>query len=175
MRLSIDNNFHKITIFLIFDFFVIESYIMMVDPEKRLEEMISSLRGNNYRITPQRVAILKVLAASRRHPSVDKIYEKVKATFPTTSLATVYKNITILAGLGEVLELGFGHESSRYDGNQPHPHPHLVCTGCKKIIDPDLESLKDVTQELTKETGFKILSHRLDFFGLCPACQKRSV
>jgi Fur family peroxide stress response transcriptional regulator len=144
----------------------------MPDPENRLDAMINTLRENNYRITPQRMAILKVLAASEGHPSVEKIYEQVKPNFPTTSLATVYKNVTILTELGEVLELGFSHDSNRYDGNKPHPHPHLVCTGCKKIIDPDLESLQDVTQELIKETGFKILNHRLDFFGLCPACQR---
>jgi len=144
----------------------------MVDPEKRLEAMLTKLRENNYRITPQRTAFVKVLAASKGHPSVEKIYEQVRATFPTTSLATVYKNITILRDLGEVLELGFSHDSSRYDGIVPHPHPHLICTGCKKIIDPDLESLKDVALELIEETGFKIQNHRLDFFGLCPECQK---
>ena len=144
----------------------------MADSEKRLHTMINKLRENNCRITPQRLAILKVLASSSGHPSVEKIFEQVKPTFPTTSLATVYKNVSTLRDLGEVLELGFSHESNRYDGNNPHPHPHLVCTGCKKIIDPDLESLKVVTRELTEETGFKILNHRLDFFGLCPACQE---
>lgn len=144
----------------------------MADSEKRLESMIHTLRDNNCRITPQRLAILKVLAASEGHPSVEKIFEQVKPTFPTTSLATIYKNVSTLRDLGEVLELGFSHDSSRYDGNKPHSHPHLICTMCKKIIDPDLESLKDVTQELAEETGFKILNHRLDFFGLCPACQK---
>ncbi|MDF1591957.1 MAG: transcriptional repressor [Desulfobacterales bacterium] len=144
----------------------------MADSEKRLNTMINKLRDNNCRITPQRLAILKVLAASEGHPSVEKIYEQVRQTFPTTSLATVYKNVSTLRDLGEVLELGFSHDSSRYDGNNPHPHPHLVCTGCKKIIDPDLESLNDVTRELIEETGFKILNHRLDFFGLCPACQE---
>ena len=79
----------------------------------------------------------------------------------------------MLKGLGEVLELSFGAESSRYDGNKPQPHPHLICTQCKKILDPDLASLKDMSMELTKETGFKISSHRLDFFGICPDCQKK--
>jgi Fur family peroxide stress response transcriptional regulator len=38
-------------------------------------------------------------------------------------------------------------------------------------LDPDLESLEEVTQELALETGFQITSHRLDFFGICPDCQ----
>jgi Fur family peroxide stress response transcriptional regulator len=71
------------------------------------------------------------------------------------------------------LELGFSDGSNRYDGNKPYPHPHLVCTRCKKIIDPDLSSLRDMTEELEQETGFLIINHRLDFFGTCPDCQNK--
>ncbi len=133
--------------------------------------MVQNLRENKFRITPQRLAILKILAESKGHPSVEKIYEQVKPVFSTTSLATVYKNVSLLKELGEVLELGFSNDSNRYDGNRPYPHPHVVCTNCKTIIDPDLETLKVVSAELKEETGFKIIYHRLDFFGICPACQ----
>ena len=133
--------------------------------------MIQKLRAHDHRITPQRLAILRVLADSEGHPSVEQIYARVKTDFPTTSLATVYKNVSLMKLLGEVLELGFSDDSNRYDGNKPYPHPHLVCTDCKKIIDPDLSMLQDLTQELVQETGFQILNHRMDFFGICPECQ----
>lgn len=145
----------------------------MSDHKIRLETMIQKMRAAGCRITPQRIAILRVLSISKGHPSVEDIHEQVKGEFPTTSLATVYKNISMLKDLGEVQELSFGTESSRYDGNRPDPHPHLICTRCKKIIDPDLESLESVSKELVRETGFKITSHRLDFFGICPACQEK--
>ncbi len=134
--------------------------------------MLGKLREKDMRITPQRLAVLKILAESSEHPSVERIYEQVKRDFPTTSLATVYKTIILLKEIEEVLEIGFSDGSSRYDGNKPYPHPHLICTKCKNIVDPDLDSLKDVTTELSKETGFKITSHRLDFFGICSECQK---
>ena len=133
--------------------------------------MIRKLREHEHRITPQRLAILKVLAASEGHPSVEQIYARVKTDFPTTSLATIYKNVSLMKSLGEVLELGFSDDSNRYDGNKPYPHPHLVCIQCKKIIDPDLSMLQDLTQELIQETGFQIINHRMDFFGICPDCQ----
>lgn len=145
----------------------------MTDPEVRLQEMIAKLKERELRITPQRLAILRILAVSAGHPSVEQIYDKVRVDFPTTSLATVYKNIALLKELGEALELGFTDGSNRYDGNKPYPHPHLVCLRCKKIIDPDLASLADMTAELSKETGFRIVSHRLDFFGICRACQEK--
>jgi Fur family peroxide stress response transcriptional regulator len=145
----------------------------MGDSDIRLEMMVQKLREHDHRITPQRLAILRVLAASDGHPSVEQIYARVKDDFPTTSLATVYKNVALLKSLGEVLELGFSDDSNRYDGNKPYPHPHLVCTRCKKIIDPDLSMLQDLTQELVRETGFRILNHRMDFFGICPECQHK--
>jgi Fur family peroxide stress response transcriptional regulator len=145
----------------------------MVEPQTRLDKMLQKLRRRNFRITPQRIAVLKILAFSEGHPSVENIYEKVKKDFPTMSLATVYKTVTLLKELNEVLELGFPEGSNRYDGNKPYPHPHLICTNCKKIVDPDLASLADMTQELVSDTGFQIINHRLDFFGICPDCQKK--
>ena len=144
----------------------------MADPDHRLNQMIEKLREQEYRLTPQRLAVLKILAVSHGHPSVERIYEQVKIDFPTTSLATVYKTVSLVKELGEVLELGFSDDSNRYDGNKPYPHPHLICTQCKKIIDPDLSSLHHMTEELEKETGFRIVNHRMDFFGICPDCRK---
>jgi hypothetical protein len=73
------------------------------------------------------------------------------------------------------LELGFSDDSNRYDGNKPYDHPHVVCTVCKKILDPDISALEDMTQELTRQkTGFTITRHRLDFFGICPDCLEMS-
>ena len=135
--------------------------------------MLSKLKAHDFRLTPQRLAVLKVLAVSEGHPSVERIYETVGAEFPTTSIATIYKTVNLLKQLNEVLELGFPDGSNRYDGNNPYPHPHLVCTHCKKIIDPDLSSLQDLTQELVRETGFRILNHRMDFFGICSEYQDK--
>jgi len=144
----------------------------MSRPNNRLNRMLESLKQRRFRITPQRIAVLRILASSDAHPSVEQIYEEVKKDFPTTSLATVYKTVTLLKELNEVLELGFPDGGNRYDGNKPYPHPHLICTRCRKIMDPPLDSLEGVTEELTSETGFQITSHRLDFFGICPDCQE---
>lgn len=140
--------------------------------ESRLQQMLEKLRGLDFRITPQRLAVIKVLAASDEHPSAEQIFEKVRKTFPTTSLATVYKTIALLKDLDEVLELGFPDGSNRYDGNKPYPHPHIVCTICGKIVDPEVVSLDELKNEIVNKTGFRIQHHRLDFFGVCQDCQE---
>ena len=145
-----------------------------MDPQKRVEEMLFKLKERDFRITPQRLAILKILAASEGHPSVDDIYQEVKAEFPTTSLATVYKTVSLLKELNEVLELGFPDGSNRYDGYNPVPHPHAICMKCKKIMDPELMNIDALSEEMSRKTGYKIFHHRLDFFGLCPECQLKN-
>ena len=139
--------------------------------EDRMTQMLSRLKSDDFRITPQRLLVIRILGESEGHPTVDQIYEQVKVEFPTTSLATVYKTIALLKELNEILELGFPDGSNRYDGNKPFPHPHVICTKCKKITDPDLINLDDLSKQMSRKTGYRIFSHRLDFFGLCPACQ----
>ncbi|MFH0961036.1 MAG: transcriptional repressor [Pseudomonadota bacterium] len=140
--------------------------------EDRFQQMLDKLKSLDFRITPQRLAVLRILAASEDHPSAEQIFEKVKIEFPTTSLATIYKTIALLKDLKEVLELGFPDASNRYDGNKPFPHPHVVCIRCGKIVDPELMSLDGLKDEISRKTGFRIQHHRLDFFGVCQECQK---
>lgn len=145
----------------------------MTDPEVRFDALLARFREGGYRITPQRLALLRLLAASKGHPSAAQLYEQLHAQFPTMSLATVYKTLHVLKELGEVLELGFGANDNRYDGNEPSPHPHLICLHCRKIIDPDVPQFATLAQEIATGSGFRIVSHRLDFFGICPDCQAR--
>ena len=143
--------------------------------QQRMDQMVSKLRAHDFRITPQRLAVLNVLAVSNGHPTVEKIYETVREEFPTTSIATIYKTVHLLKQINEVLEIALPDGGSRYDGSKPYPHPHVICIRCKKIVDPDLESLDEMKKEVESETNFKILNHRLDFFGICGHCLAEQV
>ena len=144
----------------------------MPDHRERYTIIVDRLREAGHKLTPQRLAIVKILARSDGHPSVEKIHQLLSKDFPTMSLATIYRNVLLVKSLGEVLELGFADGSNRYDGNKPYPHPHLICTQCKSIIDPDVNQLDHLTAEVAETSGYKIVSHQIEFFGICPTCQK---
>ena len=144
----------------------------MNSTQDRLDEILTKLRQRECRITPQRLAILNAFIQSDKHPSVEQVYDQVRINFPTTSLATVYKTVTLLKDVGEILEISFADGRNRYDGKKPYPHPHLVCTQCNRIVDPEVTLLDRLTSEVSQSTGYKIVSHQLEFFGICPACQK---
>jgi Fur family transcriptional regulator, peroxide stress response regulator len=145
----------------------------MADPQARFEQLIAKLKESEYRLTPQRVELIRLIAASEGHPSASRLYEQIKVRFPTMSLATVYKTLDLLKELGEVLEIGL-RDDNHYDGNKPYPHPHLICTKCQKIVDGELEvAVSQIVQEVEQNFGFRILKHQLDFYGVCPDCQNK--
>ena len=145
-----------------------------MDEETRVNTVVSRLRDAGYRITPQRMALIEILCQSDRHPSAGQLHEQLKQRFPTTSLATVYKTLNVLKEIGEVMEIGFAGSDARYDSAHPDPHPHLICVQCRRIEDIDVQQLKPESQveKIAERSGYRILSYRMDVYGLCPRCQQ---
>ena len=140
----------------------------MIDP------LVKQLQAAGHRMTPQRQAVLEILATSDAHPTVDQIYEKVRVDFPMTSRATVYKTISLAKEMGAVMELEFSQGSNRYDGKRPYPHTHVICTKCKQVMDADDLEITVLKHQIVRKTGYRIDNHRIDFFGICPDCQTLS-
>lgn len=135
---------------------------------------MTTLRAQGHRLTPQRLAVLRVLVGSADHPSVEQIYQQVRRQHPMISRATIYKTVETLKEMAQVLELEFSGASNRYDGRRIDPHPHLVCRGCGSIRDLELPALAREAAAVAEKTGYELLGHRLDFYGLCPPCRKAS-
>ena len=111
------------------------------------------------------------MASSNGHPSAAYLYDQLRDQFPTTSPGTVYKTLNLLKNLDEVLELGFSDDDNRYDGSKPHPHPHLVCVRCRTIMDAEISMPENLVHNVAQQSGYQVVSHRLDFYGLCPECR----
>ncbi|MBN1250423.1 MAG: transcriptional repressor [Anaerolineae bacterium] len=141
--------------------------------DDRYEVIVERLREAGCRLTPQRLALVDILTHTDRHFSAQQLHERLRQRFPTTSLATVYKTLNTLRELGEVTEMGFSDDDTRYDAMDPHPHPHLVCIQCRRIIDAEVEPPDELAERLEQISGYRILSHRLEFYGICPECQSR--
>lgn len=145
----------------------------MTDPDVRFDQLIAALKERNFRLTPQRVELVRLIAVSEGHPSANQFYEKIKLKFPTMSHATVYKTLTLLKEMGQVLEIDL-REDSHYDGNRPQPHPHLICMKCNRIVDGELPLDQDSIKRLEKESGYTILRPQVSLYGLCPNCREES-
>jgi len=133
------------------------------------------------RFTEPRRLILDILNGTTDHLSAEEIFLEVHKIYPGIGLTTVYRNLELLEDMGLVYKFQFGDGRSRYEmtasPQKPGHHHHLICTNCKRIIDYDdfiddeLELLKKVESALAKKYNFKILNHRMEFYGLCKDCQ----
>jgi len=138
----------------------------MTDPDARFDQLIAALKERDFRLTPQRVELVRLIAVSEGHPSAGQLYTKIQEMFPTMSLATVYKTLTLLKEMNQVLEIGL-RDDSHFDGNRPEPHPHLICIKCNKIIDGEVSLDPQALRRLEQETGYKILRPQIALYGLC--------
>lgn len=140
-----------------------------MDPEKRFNELILALKGRKYRLTPQRVELVRVIASSEGHPSASQLHSKIKTRFPTMSHATVYKTLGLLKEMNQVFEIDL-HDDSHYDGKNPNSHPHLICTRCEKIMDGEFPLDHQMISQLENLSGFQIAESKIVFYGLCADC-----
>ena len=139
--------------------------------EQRVQNLRRKLAESGCRITPQRLAVVDALVNGASHPTAEEIYGLVLKVSPTTSLATVYKTLDTLKLLGEVQELELGSGRHHYDALNPNSHPHVVCTVCGRIEDVRLEGTEDLMIRAQRASGFALVAQRLEFFGVCKACQ----
>lgn len=121
------------------------------------------------RSTAQKTAIARVLSDIRDHPSASVIHERVRASIPNISLATVYRNLEAMAASGNLARI-CGAGEYRYDIDT-RQHHHFFCLGCHNLLDMPEEAVGGVTL-LYPETlnGCTITGAQLILFGSCSDC-----
>jgi Fur family transcriptional regulator, peroxide stress response regulator len=137
---------------------------------KRLSEFAARCRKGGLAVTPQRLAIIRVLLSSAEHPRADAIFAAVRAEHPTISLATVHRTLETLCEIGEARKVTMLHDSARYDGNIT-PHHHVVCVKCRRIRDIEIPELDRVLQGRSELGEFTVLGSSLEIQALCESCE----
>lgn len=134
------------------------------------KEVTALLRERGFKVTPQRLAVYNVLSHTTAHPNAEMLYRELQPYYPTMSLATVYKTLSILCEVGLAQELNVSEDAFRYDANT-QPHPHVRCTCCGRVDDIMDLSTDSLEEQAASETGYQIEAHQYYFFGVCPSCQ----
>jgi len=125
------------------------------------------------RNTRQRQVILDELRGLTSHPTAADLYKIVRQRLPRISLGTVYRNLELLAQMNLVRKLKISGSEARYDGN-PTPHSHVRCIRCDRVGDLE-EVAYDPGRSFPREMGgYTVFGCLVEFFGLCPACRKKS-
>jgi Fur family transcriptional regulator, ferric uptake regulator len=126
-----------------------------------LGAVVGKIRGRGYKVTPQRLAVLRALA-EEQHQSL----EEIRARCPKVGLVTIYRTLDLLSGIGVVRRLDLGN-GPRYELAEDHHH-HLICESCGHVS--EFEECP-VDPRLLRDMDFEVSSHSLEIYGRCTDCK----
>ena len=134
------------------------------------EELITILRNNGHKVTPQRIAICEEVLSSKKHPTAELIFEKVSKQHPAISMTTVYHTLDLLRKLELVQEIRFDDRATRYDPNTS-VHVNIICQECGKISDYESEVIQKKWSRIISEIRIDPVGQRLDAYVICEECK----
>ena len=140
-------------------------------PKQELSSLTDQLRQQSRKITGPRKRILDLLR-THPHPMTNK--EVYEALGEGCDLATVYRSMHLLQDMGLVKRFDFGDGVARFEmvcGGEDDHHHHLICRECSKIVELDECFPSEFQDQIASASGYRDVSHKLEFFGICPACQ----
>src|SRR5581483_4396059 len=103
-----------------------------------VDELIAGLRAAGLKLTPQRLAIVREIAADPTHPTAQELFERLRPALPTMSFATVYNTLDALSAAGVCASISFSPGAARFDPNMGEHH-HAVCDRCGLVRDVAVE------------------------------------
>lgn len=134
--------------------------------------MLDRLREVGLKVTPQRLAIVRALAADVSHPTAQELFDRLAPALPTMSFATVYNTLGALVAAGLCAPKCFGPGPVRFDPNTA-PHHHAICDRCGSVSDVawprEPELYPDTSQDHV--LGFDVRAVERIYRGVCAACR----
>ncbi len=127
------------------------------------------LKENGLKTTKQRLILMGVLLSANAPMSAEMILEKMKSTFTACNLSTVYRNMEILLAREVIHEITIDQKSYYAIDLNQHGH-YIQCVQCKEMTRIEGCPLETYEQELERKTGFKVIKHKVELFGICKKC-----
>ena len=136
----------------------------MARPVKELQTLKEHLTKNNLKLTRQRENILAAFL-KMEHVTAEQMYRMLAKKDPHIGLATVYRTLKLLCESGLAKEQHFGSQTKFDNVAHKGHHDHLICTLCDKIIEFENCQIEELQEEVARENGFTISTHKLELYG----------
>jgi Fur family transcriptional regulator, ferric uptake regulator len=133
-------------------------------------DYVSALDRAGYRLTEPRRALAALIADRAGHFTAADLVAETRTRRLGVGRATVFRTLEVLEGLGAIERLDLPSGEHAYVGCDPIHHHHIVCSRCGRTDEVDDAGLRPVVRDVGRQTGFRVDGHRLELFGLCPAC-----
>jgi Fur family ferric uptake transcriptional regulator len=123
------------------------------------------------RNTAPRRALSALIARQSGHFTAAELLAEAHSRDVNVGRATVFRTLDLLAEQGELERIDLPSGEHAYVSCAPHEHHHhVVCRKCGKSVEIADSGLLSVVEKVGRRSGFRIESHRLELYGLCPEC-----
>jgi Fur family peroxide stress response transcriptional regulator len=134
-----------------------------------LDSFLEACRKLNLRLTPQRLEIFKMLAASSDHPTAEILHQRLIRRMPTLSLDTVYRTLGTFAQLGLINKVDTVESQARFEALHGQHH-HVICRKCKEIMDFEWRQIDEVVLPENVHDWGAIDRKNVIVYGICRKC-----
>lgn len=138
--------------------------------ESYLKNFMEVCQKNNIKVTPQRIEIFKELIKYNDHPTVTKVFNRIRKKFPHISFDTVNRTLQLFVEVGLAKLVEGVEDIRRYDGITSH-HNHFHCVRCNRIIDIYDENLNNINIPEDLKEKLTIIDAKVIFNGFCEKCK----
>ncbi|MDN5318191.1 MAG: Fur family transcriptional regulator, ferric uptake regulator [Thermovirga sp.] len=145
--------------------------------EQLIEMYLKRLKQCGFRMTNQRRIIIEILLKNLgRHLNVKELLNIAQKEDPTIGIATIYRTVDLLTGLGLLNMINLEEGFSRFEVPDEQMHFHFYCKSCGKVVHlPDEEDKTKTVMQWAQKEGFKLLPQTFELAGICPECINEGV
>jgi Fur family ferric uptake transcriptional regulator len=141
-----------------------------------VREAADELHSRGFRVTRQRAAILAAIEEAGCALDPSEILELARRRCPELGLATVYRAMDVLDGIGAVRRVHTSKGCAGVAGAKATHGHSVVCTSCGRVSEFSACDVGALAEAAARETGFTISDHFIELAGICAECrQKRRV
>ena len=137
--------------------------------DDKSDKLADALRKAGVRVTKQRIALLSVLGEADDHPDAEELLRRVKLVEPATSLATVYRTLSVLEAEGVVHRHAFEGGGARFETADDAHHDHIVDLDTGDVIEFHSDAIEKLQEAIAAEMGYEVIHHRMELY-----CRKAS-
>ena len=132
--------------------------------------IVTALDRAGYRLTEPRRRLAALIAGHDGHFTTGDLVQEARAEHVRVGRATVFRTLEVLEELGAVERIDLPSGEHAYVVCRRSHHHHIVCSHCGRSQEIDDAGLRVVVGEIARRTGYRVDEHRLELFGMCPAC-----
>lgn len=139
-----------------------------------MDSFENELKEKGYRLTSQRLAVLKAAAAMPGHFTAEELHRELNRS--DIGIATVYRTVQLLQEMGYLKQAHIPGGSNVYEYSEEagHSHAHMQCTACGAVLELREDMMEDMERAVLEQYGFEVADHLITLTGLCADCRRKS-